>query len=167
MPWGIVDWQYQDEVTSAKLAQMVENLRVHDHRADGSQGVALVEPWQTIGATAAAGWSVGTKRGRRLLGGALLAVDLTFTRTGGELVFSTVSQNNPGNLFPSVDVGTLPEGWRPSFLHEIKSDKGGANGGILSLVVASTGVITLQGGTPSNRVRTGDDFNVGALLLTG
>ena len=41
MPWSAVAWADQDELTSAKLAQMVENLRVHDHRFDGSRGAPV------------------------------------------------------------------------------------------------------------------------------
>lgn len=33
MTWAAVSWAYKDVITSAKLAQMVENLRVHDHAA--------------------------------------------------------------------------------------------------------------------------------------
>lgn len=38
MAWSAVTWAYKDLVTSAKLAQMQENIRTHDHRADGTQG---------------------------------------------------------------------------------------------------------------------------------
>lgn len=31
MAWSAVSWAYRDVITSAKLAQMVENVRVHDH----------------------------------------------------------------------------------------------------------------------------------------
>lgn len=38
MPWSPVSWAAGSELTSAKLAQMVENLAVHDHRFAGGQG---------------------------------------------------------------------------------------------------------------------------------
>lgn len=38
MAWSAVTWAYKDLVTSAKLAQMQENIRTHDHRSDGTQG---------------------------------------------------------------------------------------------------------------------------------
>lgn len=38
MAWSPVTWAYKDLVTSAKLAQMQENTRTHDHRPDGTQG---------------------------------------------------------------------------------------------------------------------------------
>lgn len=41
MAFSPVDWAYKEEATSVKLDQMVENTRVHDHRADGSQGAAF------------------------------------------------------------------------------------------------------------------------------
>lgn len=31
MAWSAVSWAYKDLISSAKLAQMIENLRVHDH----------------------------------------------------------------------------------------------------------------------------------------
>lgn len=51
-------WAYKDVITSAKLAQMVENTRAHDHRADGSQGSplgALGDPVAFTGPAVAAG----------------------------------------------------------------------------------------------------------------
>lgn len=40
MAWSAVSWAYKDVITSAKLAQMVENVRVHDH-ATTDQGQRL------------------------------------------------------------------------------------------------------------------------------
>ena len=40
MTFSPVEWRFRDPVTSAKLAQMVDNIRDHDHREDGSQGKA-------------------------------------------------------------------------------------------------------------------------------
>lgn len=39
MSFSPVSWALGDPLTSAKLAQMVENTKKHDHRPDGSQGV--------------------------------------------------------------------------------------------------------------------------------
>lgn len=41
MAFTTVAWAFKDIITSAKLAAMVENIRAHDHRADGSQGSAF------------------------------------------------------------------------------------------------------------------------------
>lgn len=41
MVFANVAWRYKDPLTAAKLEQMAENLRVHDHRNDGSQGAPL------------------------------------------------------------------------------------------------------------------------------
>lgn len=38
MVYSPVAWAFKDQITSAKLAQMVENTLVHDHRSDGTQG---------------------------------------------------------------------------------------------------------------------------------
>lgn len=55
MSFQSVTWAFKDLVTSAKLSQMVENTRTHDHRADGSQGDPmghLAGPaWLAAGAT--------------------------------------------------------------------------------------------------------------------
>jgi len=56
MSWIQVVWSFKDAITSAKLAQMVENVRVHDHRADGSQGAsfgftAYTPTWKGNGGT--------------------------------------------------------------------------------------------------------------------
>lgn len=54
MAWSAVTWAYKDLVTSAKLAQMQENIRTHDHRADGTQGdPAAIISGPTFGAAAA------------------------------------------------------------------------------------------------------------------
>lgn len=53
MTYSAVAWAYKDLVTSAKLAQMVENTRAHDHRADGSQGAPTPNALVTFGANIA------------------------------------------------------------------------------------------------------------------
>lgn len=46
MVYSPVSWALGDPLTSAKLAQMVENFKVHDHRFDGSQGPPMPR-WAT------------------------------------------------------------------------------------------------------------------------
>lgn len=41
MPYSPVSWAFRELITSAKLAQMQENVVAHDHRDDGLQGAAL------------------------------------------------------------------------------------------------------------------------------
>lgn len=41
MAFAAVAWAYKELVTSAKLGQMVENTRTHDHRMDGTQGAPV------------------------------------------------------------------------------------------------------------------------------
>lgn len=52
MAWASVSWAYKDLISSAKLAQMVENLRVHDHYST-DQGVQLPTHYAILRATAA------------------------------------------------------------------------------------------------------------------
>lgn len=58
MAWSAVTWAYKDLVTSAKLAQMQENIRTHDHRSDGTQGdpsaIIAGPTWGAAAVTAAA-----------------------------------------------------------------------------------------------------------------
>ena len=44
MAWSAVTWAFRELLTSAKLAQMQENVRAHDHRLDGSQGSRAARP---------------------------------------------------------------------------------------------------------------------------
>jgi hypothetical protein len=41
MPFQALTWTNGDDLTSAKLAQMVENLATHDHRFAGGQGAPI------------------------------------------------------------------------------------------------------------------------------
>lgn len=65
MAWSAVSWAYKDLISSAKLAQMVENLRVHDH-VTTDQGAALFPAWTAFTPV----WQVGGV-------GATLAADST------------------------------------------------------------------------------------------
>lgn len=59
MTFAAVAWRYKDLLTSARLQQMADNVRDHDHRADGSQG-APFGAWASGDAAettrGAAGW---------------------------------------------------------------------------------------------------------------
>lgn len=56
-------WAYKDVITSAKLAQMVENTRAHDHRNDGSQGSPLGRQTSPTWTSAAVAISTNTAMG--------------------------------------------------------------------------------------------------------
>jgi hypothetical protein len=58
MVYSPVVWAFKDQITSAKLAQMQENIRAHDHRADGSQGAA--SPFVLLGGGTAAAIPINT-----------------------------------------------------------------------------------------------------------
>jgi hypothetical protein len=82
MTFSAVAWAYKDLVTSAKLAQMVENTRAHDHRADGSQGAPT--PAATI---------------------ANLGNQATATATFLDLTYTTEVEDSPGGM---VNLATAP-----------------------------------------------------------
>lgn len=58
MAWASVSWAYKDLISSAKLAQMIENLRVHDH-VSTDQGNPLFPAWTVFAPTWAQGVAVG------------------------------------------------------------------------------------------------------------
>lgn len=130
MAWAVVEWAYKQIVTSAKLAQMVENLRVHDHRADGTQGSPLVGAWTDVaGLTAAAGWSIsGTPRYRIIATGVYL-VDLVVTRTGAEIRGSDVTAATPGNVTDTTVATGWPTAVRPAAgkAQSMQAEVGGTN----------------------------------------
>lgn len=81
MPYAGVTWAFKDVITSAKLAQMHENLRVHDHiSADqggrlGALGAASTGTnktdsttgWVTTGLSVAVTIPAGVPTGRRVV----------------------------------------------------------------------------------------------------
>ena len=157
-----VVWSYQDEATSTKLAQMVENTRTHDHRADGSQGAALVGEWVTATAAAAAGgWDVTAKRYRLLLGGALVQLDVVANRTGSDLTASNDGQINPGNL-PDTEVLTgLPVEARPSLPVFFAADTGL---GLVMVRATAEGALEVVSATTSGGVKTGQSLQMRPVL---
>ena len=64
MAFGAVSWQYRDVFTSAKAAQMEENVRTHDHRST-DQGATMFPREVASGiervAVAGSNWSAGTR----------------------------------------------------------------------------------------------------------
>lgn len=157
MVFELVSWEYQDEVTSAKLAQMVEQVRAHDHRPDGSQGAALVEDWTTLGLSPGSGWSIGRARARRLLGGVLIALDVIATRTGAGITFNDETSGFPGALGGNSTVATgIPggtDGYRPPFDYRLHADRDG--GSPVAARLTTAGEIQLTGGTTAGRIPTG------------
>lgn len=113
MVFSVVDWTYKEEATSTKLDQMVENLLVHDHRADGAQGAALVGDWVdcTGDVSPGAGWALTggkVQRYRLLLGGALVEWDLSVTRTGAAVDGTGTATVNPGGIADATLLSGMP-----------------------------------------------------------
>lgn len=54
MAFSAVTWAFKDQITSAKLAQMQENIRAHDHRGDGTQGAPILR-FNLVGTSNASG----------------------------------------------------------------------------------------------------------------
>jgi len=82
MVFSAVSWAYKDLVTSAKLGQMVENTRAHDHRADGSQGAPTPAATMTS-----------------------VTLQATATATFLDLVYTTEVEDLTGDM---VNLGTAP-----------------------------------------------------------
>lgn len=167
MVHAVVEWAYKQIVTSAKLAQMVENHLVHDHRADGTQGAALVGAWQTAaGVTAATGWTItGTPRYRLLSGGATIVVDVTFTRTGAEIRGNDVTENRPGNIADAALASGWPAAARPTVQQEIHATIPGTNPATVRF--DPSGIVTLVYLSASAPVAVGDQVQIRGPLWAG
>lgn len=110
-----VVWAFKDLVTSAKLAQMVENTKVHDHRADGTQGDPfghLLSPaWTSAAVNPSANVSAGLgtftlpalKRPATLF----LVVVFTPAATAGQLVLVPTLANDAR----IVNLGSMRSSW--------------------------------------------------------
>jgi hypothetical protein len=155
-----VSWEYQDEIVSSKLAQMVENHELHDHRADGTQGADLVGTWTASGATIAAGWSLSTNRYRLLLGGILVAYDFVVTRTGADLVAAGDGTVQPGNLTDNLILSGIPAAARVSAPQNLAGDALGP----VMFTVESDGSISLISATTSGVISTGRNLRIRGVL---
>lgn len=169
MVWAPVAWAYKQVVTSAKLAQMVDNLIAHDHRADGTQGAPLRGPWvNASGLTAAAGWAItGTPRYRLIAGGDVIAIDLVVTRTGAELRGNDLTQNIPGNITDSTVLSGWPVEARPASGKDqpLTGAVGYTNPGTVWVKADGTiSLVFLSAGAP---VQTNDALTLRGFLWTG
>lgn len=122
MPWSTVSWSFQATLVSSKLAQMVENLRVHDHRFDGTQGPAQPR------------WASGRATVTTVANG---VTDVPITYPAGRFVSGVGAP--PVELFVSPDVatgvGTNLLAWGAS-----ASDPTGGTGYLYRTTATSTGV---------------------------
>ena len=155
MAYEEVTWAYQDEVTSAKLGQMVENTAEHDHRSDGSQGEPWASEWTpTVGPSGSAGWSIVAVRHRLVLGGRYVDLEVDVTRTGAPVVAAAESGATPGNVFPDATVLTgLPAEIRPATTR-VAPFAASATAGMA--YIDDAGAVILNTATTAGVIRTGD-----------
>lgn len=168
MAFAAVDWAYKAIVTSAKLAQMVENLLVHDHRSDGTQGAALVGAWTTVsGLTASTGWSISGTPRYRIIAGAAIQVDLVVARTGAELRGSDVTGNTPGNVTDTTIATGWPTAVRPAAgkSQSLVGEVGGTNPATVRFNPDGTVVLIYL--SPSAPVATNDTITLRGHLWAG
>jgi hypothetical protein len=108
----------------------------------------------TTGITAAANWTI-TSQNYRVFNG-VCQFSIVAERTT-----SDVNVPSSGN-FGNVTVGTLPEGFRPSFNSPAG---GGAVGPIVSAVVASNGGIVATATAPGVTIAVGDSISIVGIFI--
>lgn len=149
MAFSAVVWAYKDLVTSAKLAQMVENTRTHDHRADGSQGADLVGAWTTFTATAASGWSLSGLKYRKILGGVGYLVEVSATRTNA----TALTFNSSGNVADETVATGLPAALTPNRSVYMVGNIPGI--GEFTWRIDTSGTISITDGYPNASITNG------------
>lgn len=163
MVFTVVNVAYKSEATSAAINALFEDIRVHDHRADGTQGapwagsfVDFLSPGTPI--EAGAGWQLNRVRVRSLLGGAAALFDIQATRTG-----ATIAANASGNMPDSVVLSQLPS-WctpaNPQFLN------GGDGSYAYQAYVQNNGSVVIGAGSPGG-IGTGTVQFINGLVLLG
>ena len=113
----MVAWPYKALISSTKLAQMVENLLVHDHRADGTQGDpigALTTPDYLTGANVTlplgTATSVGSLAVPTLKRPAVLNLVFSFSPNSATSGAFTYAISNDARVIGNVVAPRIPHG---------------------------------------------------------
>lgn len=137
MAFAGVTWSFKSLVTSSKLAQMVENIRAHDHRADGSQGSAVLPRHlrvQAVGDTATAN--------------PLPPVDTPFLYIAGSVVVTLNTSGEATVTLPSA----FPNGLVTVVVSNGDTAAGGTSMGTRGHTRASFVVRSFTGPTPDGAI---------------
>lgn len=164
---GFLDllFAYKEGATAAKLAQMMENIRAHDHRSDGTQGGPFVGDWVAMaGAAASTGFSLDSAR-YRLVTPVLAVYDVHVTRTGADLSFVAPGAGISGNVADTPCVTGISAAARPATLQNLRGLGGSVVG--FDVTVSAAGVLTVTNGAPGGAVTTGLSCAIQGLIWLG
>lgn len=150
---------FKQMIPSSRINQLQENIVVHDHRVDGSQGHPLAGDWEDIPHAFSAGWSLnGHVRGRKLFDGKLVQIHAGIHRDG-----ATITAGVNGGIPASQILNGIDAAWRPdadtiAILWCVSYGVGtGVTGGPFTARIWPDGTLSLHDGPANGKVLTGNN----------